>query len=222
MSFRAERLRTSASVQAFDWCASASGSAHVAAKSPEPVNQSAVAAIERDAFLKGYGQGEKAGAEAAAKRCEGMLRRLGETLEELTSLRADMLRRTEKQMVQLALAVARRIVQREVSLDRGVLIGMARCALDRLGERASATVRLHPDDHAASTAGLPPAAANPHVQFLADPLVSRGSCLIESDFGFMDASPEAQFAELARVLLDEDEPATKPVHAGAVHDVISR
>jgi hypothetical protein len=54
-----------------------------------------------------------------------------------------------------------------------------------------------------------------HVRVVADPLVSRGGCLVQSDFGFMDVSPDAQFDELARTLLGESEPAAAPVTVGA-------
>jgi flagellar assembly protein FliH len=121
-----------------------------------------------------------------------------------------MIHRTERQLVQLALAIARRVVQREISLDRALLAGMARVALDRLGEHASATVRLHPDDYAVVTAGAPAADPDAHVRLVADPLVGRGSCLVQSDFGFMDVSPQAQFDELARALLDDAEPVPAP------------
>ena len=87
--------------------------------------------------------------EAAATRAEAMLRRLGQTIEELGELRNEMIHRTERQAVQLVLAIAERIVQREVTLDRTLLLGMARVALDRLGEYGSATIRLNPDDYQA-------------------------------------------------------------------------
>src|SRR4051812_32538046 len=77
---------------------------------PEAVKvavQAQLATLEREAFAKGYEQGERSGAEAAGKRGEAMLRRLAETLNDLTVLRADMIRQTERQIVELALAVAR-------------------------------------------------------------------------------------------------------------------
>ena len=37
------------------------------------------------------------------------------------------------------------------------------------------------------------------------PAVSRGGCLVESPFGFIDAGIDAQFQELARALLDGDD-----------------
>ena len=85
---------------------------------PEPVDQEAhLASLERDAFAKGYAQGERAGLEAGNRRSDAMLRRLGETLEELASLRGTLLHHSERQLVQLSLALARRIVQREIAAD---------------------------------------------------------------------------------------------------------
>jgi flagellar assembly protein FliH len=209
MSSRARREGRGSIVVPFQW----GGSAKNAPATPEPVPpavhdlEQIRVSVEREAFAKGYAQGERAGAEAAAARGEGMLRRLRDTLEELTTLRADMLHRTERQMVQLSLAIARRVVQRELSLDRAVLVGMARAAIDRLGDHASATIRLHPDDYAAVASSLPPSDEQPHVRVEPDPVVSRGGCYVQSDFGFMDVTPAAQFEELARALLDEREPA---------------
>lgn len=228
MLSRAKRLVGTTAVQPFDWGTgtSAAPPARGTVRHVEiphgTVTQSVPAqdAIERDAFLNGYAQGEKAGNEAAAKRNEGLLRRLSETIDELTSLRAEVLRRTETQMVQLALAIARRVVQREISIDRAVLVGMARVALDRLAEHASATVRLHPDDHAA-TVGVSGGVADPFVTIVADPRVKRGSCLVQSDFGFMDLSPEAQFEELARTLLEDSTSVEVPAVLKASHGVVT-
>jgi flagellar assembly protein FliH len=161
------------------------------------------ASVERDAFSKGYAQGERAGAEAAAKRAEAMIRRLTETLGELTSLREQMIHETERQMVQLALAVARRIVHREVSLDQDLLVAMARVALDRLGDSAQVTVRLNPEDFDATSVVRSAQWTGTHVAVVADARVGRGGCRVDSDFGTMDAGVDAQIQEIARALLGE-------------------
>lgn len=209
MSYNARRL-TESVVESFDWQV-------VTARpvvEPEPValerppaavadDEMRLAALERDAFAKGYAEGERAGHEVAATRAEAMLRRLGQTIEELAALRSEMIRRTERQTVQLVLAIAERVVLREVTLDRTLLVGMARAALDRLGEYGSATIRLHPDDFAAIGAARLP--SDGPVQVVADAVVTRGGCLVQSDFGFMDVTPEAQFRELARALLSDND-----------------
>lgn len=213
MSFRARKVDEAnlPAVQPFAWeqtsarpvqVLMASGaSTRPAAASSEQID---TAAIEREAFTKGYAQGERAGMDAAATRADAMLRRLAQTIEELGSLRNEMIHRTERQAIQLVLAIAERIVQREVSLDRTILLGMARVALDRLGEYGTATIRLHPEDYQAI--GAKPSIEDGAVEVVADPAVSRGGCHVQSDFGFMDVSPESQFRELARaLLLDADE-----------------
>jgi flagellar assembly protein FliH len=162
-----------------------------------------LAALERDAFSKGFAQGERAGGEAAAQRGEAMIRRLTETLEELTNLREQMIHQTERQMVQLALAIARRIVHREVSIDQDLLIAMARVALDRLGESAQVTVRLSPQDYETTSAVRSAQWTGTHVTVVPDARVGRGGCRVESEFGAMDAGVDAQIHEIARSLLGE-------------------
>src|SRR5262245_6465412 len=209
MWFKARRVADAQSVEPYVWGKvetfqqPPAGSQASRSPAPDGSEQLRLAALERDAFAKGYAQGERAGNEAAATRGDAMLRRLAQTLEELAALRADMIRRTERQMVQLVLAIAERVVHREVTLDRGLIVGMAPAALDRLGEQASATIRLHPDDFNAVATLLP--TDNSQIRFVADALVNRGGCLVQSDFGFMDVSPESQFRELARVLLGDSE-----------------
>jgi len=213
MSSRARRISGNATVLSYDWAL-----ARETARAPEPPSayqRPPVAApapqvpapspdtVERDAFAKGYAQGEKAGAEAAASRGEATLRRLTQTLEELTELRAQMIHHTEHQMVQLALAVARRIVHREITLDQDLLIAMARVALDRLSDSATVTVRLSPDDHQATVGAAQRSWAGTNVTVVGDARVQRGGCRIESDFGTLDAGVDAQIHELGRALLGE-------------------
>lgn len=208
MSYRARRIGNTATVISFPWDSPgrvpASGDAQGDSDTDAARELTSPAAIERDAFAKGFAQGERAGADVANQRGEAMLRQLTQTLEELTALRTQMIRQTERQMVQLALAVARRVVHREVSLDHDLLIAMARVALDRLGESAQVTVRLHPDDYDATGAAR---VANPigtNVTVMADPRVARGGCRVESDLGTLDAGVDAQIQELARALLGDE------------------
>jgi flagellar assembly protein FliH len=209
MSSRARRLPAGAPVQLFGW----GGTSHDPQSGPAPEQwvqepdcgqaEARLATLEREAFAKGYEQGERAGLEAGGKQVDAMLRRLAQTLDQLGDLRRTMIRETERQMVELALAVARRIVRREVALDQHLTLSMARLALERLGERTSATVRLHPDDLAATAAGRSEWSGS-HVTVVADASVRRGGCRIESDFGSVDASIDAQFREVARALLVEE------------------
>ena len=224
MSFKAKRVDDeSAQVQPFSWEHTSSRPVQAAIAIGAPVRQHAsepvdTAAVEREAFSKGYAQGERAGMDAAATRADAMLRRLAQTIEELGALRSEMIHRTERQAVQLVLAIAERIVQREITLDRTLLLAIARVALDRLGEYGSATIRLHPDDYQAINAK--PSIGDAAVKVVADPSVSRGGCHVESDFGFMDVSPESQFRELARARLADADQTTTDASPDSSHAIV--
>lgn len=172
-----------------------------------------VAVLERDAFAKGYAQGERAGIEAGAQRAEAMLRRLAGTIDELTELRRTIVRQTERQMVELALTVAKRVVLREVTLDSEIVAAMAHVALERLGQDSPATIRLSPDDYAAVMSQRGDGWAGSHVTVVPDAAVARGGCQVESDFGLVDGSIDAQLQELGRAMLGEQEALVAVPHA---------
>jgi flagellar assembly protein FliH len=158
-----------------------------------------LAGLEREAFTKGYAQGERAGLEAGGKRAEAMLRRVAHTIEELGGLRQTLIHETEREMVQLALTLARRVVHREVTLDPELAAALAHVALERLGTNTPATIRLNPEDYtivAQDSARW----GGQTVTVVPDPSISRGGCLVESAFGSVDATIERQFDELSRAL----------------------
>jgi flagellar assembly protein FliH len=217
MSFRAHRISDKSRVESFNW----GGEHESRAAQPQPSPRQATATraaplqapaavdrdeLEREAFNHGYSQGERAGAEAAAARSEAVLRRLAQTIEELGALRSLLIHKTERQVVQLALAMAKRVVHREISLDKELLTAMARVALDRLGAGATATIRLHPDDYSATLASRS-IDVNGMIKVVPDPAVRRGGCLIQSDVGMVDVGVDSQIQELATILFGRDEGA---------------
>jgi flagellar assembly protein FliH len=167
-----------------------------------PEQQAHLAGLEREAFTKGYAQGERAGLEAGGKRAEAMLRRVAQTLEELAGLRQTLIHETERQMVQLSLTLARRVVHREVSLDPELAAALAHVALEKLGTTTPATIRLNPEDYTI-VAQDGERWGGVAVTVVPDPGIARGGCLVESDFGCVDATVERQFDELSRALLGE-------------------
>jgi flagellar assembly protein FliH len=176
---------------------------------PSPAAERLLAA-EREAFAKGYAEGERAGERAAVARTDAVMKRLTATIDEIASLRQGLMHRAERDLVRLAVAMAERIVRREIDLDRELLVVMARVAIDRLGETAVASVHLHPADYQAATNGQPLPAGS--VQVVADPAVPRGGCVVRSSFGTIDAGIDSQVRELSRALLGDDGQEEDPAH----------
>lgn len=230
MSPRAKRIGSDETTERFAWGGDASDGpppavmpfhprTTVALGSPPASAASDPAAVEREAFTKGYAQGERAGNEATAARGDVMLRRLAQTLEELQSLRADLIRRTEREVVELSLAIARKVLQREVSLDPELLLAMARVALDRLADVATASIRLHPEDFNLTVAARGSTTVSSHgVQIVADATVRRGGCVVQSEFGAVDVGISDQIDQLTHALLGDDAPQPAALHAARRDD----
>ena len=161
------------------------------------------AQIEQEIFAKGFAQGQQAGAAAAQQETAALAKKLAASLDDLMRVRNEMIRHTEKQMVQLALAVARRVVHREVSIDANTLVTMMRVALERVSDAARVTVRLNPVDHQSVAAALTAAGTSDQVTMAPDARLPRGACRIESDYGDIEAGVDAQIQEIARALLGE-------------------
>lgn len=163
-----------------------------------------IAALEQDAYTRGFADGERAGKQAATSQAEGMVRRLSSALTDLATLRRELMRRSERDLVRLAIAIGEGIVLREVDADRGLLLAMAQKAIARMGERVTATIRLNPQDYqlliqSGRTLG------GDGVTVTADPAVPPTGCLIETPFGEIDAGIDTQTRELSRALIGSEE-----------------
>lgn len=151
----------------------------------------------REAFEQGRRQGEQ---EARAE-LHPVIERLSASLGDLAALRPELRRRAERDTVQLALLIARRILHRELSVDENALSALARVAFERLTRLESCTVTVHPRFAAAIAAALPAAQA-PRVRIEPDPSCAPGALVFQSADGVIDASVESQFEEIGRGLAD--------------------
>jgi flagellar assembly protein FliH len=214
---RARRLPADCEIQPFQWIGrdEATHQAELAARRyeaehPDAIDEAAlraeIAALEKEAFAKGYAHGEREGNAVAAQRAEVLLTRLSQTIDDLAALRSGMLHKTERDVVRMAVAIAERIVHRTLAIDPELLLAMARVAIDRLGDGIVATIHLHPEDHRAMVAvrAKRPDVVPSAVAIEPDATIARGGCVVRSEFGVIDLGLDAQIAEVSRALLGED------------------
>ncbi len=92
-------------------------------------------------------------------------------------------------VVQAATQLARQIVHSELAARPDLIAGVAEHAIDALMLSARhITLRLHPDDQALVAQGAADMLAARGARLIADAMVERGGCLIESDLGRVDAT----------------------------------
>jgi len=108
---------------------------------------------------------------------------------ELETRRADLLNDRQRDLEALALAVARRMVQREVQTDPTVLRDWIANALALLPHDLTVDVRLHPEELAAIAPlrdSLVPADSDVKLHWIADASVGRAGFVVESPQRLVD------------------------------------
>lgn len=162
--------------------------------------------IEEEAFQKGWQKGFAEGAEEAKKEHAELLSEARKTLEEAALEREKIIRGAEDEIAQLAVAVARKIIFREMFADPSIVGDVVQEAIRKVTDREEITVKVHPadldfvlslqDELTRTIKGIR------KLKILADNSVTPGGCVIESPNGTVDARIESQLAEIEQSLLE--------------------
>jgi flagellar assembly protein FliH len=156
----------------------------------------------REAQAAGVKEGEAAGKAKAAVEMQPVMERLARSIEEIAKFRPRLRREAEQDLIRLAMAIARRIIRRELAIDPEALHGLILGALEKLQGQEICRVRVHPSHVAAVTACLKQIAAASPVEVIPDASREVGTVIFETDHGNLDASVESQLREIERGLGD--------------------
>ncbi|MEJ2099666.1 MAG: FliH/SctL family protein [Desulfobacterales bacterium] len=153
--------------------------------------------IKENAFQKGFAEGQKVGFESGTKKVDPVINSLHQALVQLQNIRREIYQELEKEVVRLALAIAKKIVCHEVKTTRETVLCVAREALSRVENPAKIKIKLNPEDLQFindTKSQLSQMLDNvDHIRFEAADSIQRGGCLIETDRGDIDARIEKQF-----------------------------
>ena len=168
--------------------------------------------IERDAWDKGFADGHAAGLTAARKQEEAGLAELERRTRQLASILdfmakplADLDDQVQRQLAELAGAIARHVVRRELKTNPDQIIGVIRETVSLLPMTArDVRVHLHPEDAKLVRARLTEETSERAWTITEDPIMAQGGCRITSDDSTIDAQLEQRIgAAIAAVLGDE-------------------
>ncbi len=151
---------------------------------------------------QGFEEGQAAGRQSLAGPLEAMQLKLARSIEELTGSRLRYRREAEQDVVALALAVARRILHRELTVSPEALLGLVKAALDKMEAREVHQVRVSRQDSAMVRQFFEQMGLPQRVEVIADAGLMPGGVTIESGRGSLDASVDTQLAEIERGFAD--------------------
>lgn len=146
-------------------------------------------------------EGEAAGRAAAQAEVQPVLQRLAAAIQEVSELPAKLRAQSEGDLVRLAVAIAQRILQRELNVDPEVIAGLVRVGLEKVRMQDMMRVRVSPD-HVATIKECLTRSGGAHVEVIADPAQPRGGVIFETSRGKLDVSIGTQLQEIERGLTD--------------------
>jgi flagellar assembly protein FliH len=166
-------------------------------RSAETAGGGAEAQVQ-EAYQRGLREGEA----AARAALQPVLDRLAHSIDVVAGMRGRARREAEGDLLKLSIAIARRILHRELSVDPDALSGLIKVALEKVQQQEIHRVRVHPDLEAAVRRALENHAAGRSVQVTPDPGRLPGDVVFETQRGSLDASVETQLQEIGRGLAD--------------------
>ena len=155
-----------------------------------------------EAHRRGFTEGETRGRQAASQQLQPVLDRLAKSCEDIARMAPRVRHEAEADLVRLAVAIARRILRRELTVDPEALLGLAKAALARIDARELKRIRAHPEAAAWLKPKLESAGLPGRVEVLPDSSLEPGAVLFETTRGLLDASVETQLGEIERGFTD--------------------
>ncbi|EAT15805.1 hypothetical protein HTZ97_14675 [Desulfuromonas acetoxidans] len=167
----------------------------------------AALAVDVEAIRQeGYDEGKQAGLDEANAQLSKTTKALAEACRQLSGQRQKMLDGSREDMLRIVLAIAERVVLTELSVHREAINRTIQQAIQAAVSAEEFHIKINPADmdvvqghkplFIASLTGLT------NIEFVADPSVTAGGCILESPVGRVDATIEAQMEEIVQTLRD--------------------
>ncbi|MBQ1710542.1 MAG: flagellar assembly protein FliH [Treponema sp.] len=161
---------------------------------------------ESDAYQKGFEQGHEEGYEKGSVEVDRLIERMHKILEAVMQRREEILQDTESQIVELVILMARKVIKILSENQKNVIMANTMAALKKVKTRGTVTLRVNIEDVKLTSAHTDEFIK--HVEniqgltVLEDSSVEKGGCIVETDFGAIDARISSQLSELENKILE--------------------
>lgn len=162
--------------------------------------------ITGDAYKDGFDKGSEDGYSQGKQEAQRLVDRLHTILEKTIDKRQEILDETEQQIVELVLLISRKVVKTISENQRSVVMQNILQALRKVKGRGEVTIRVNLADLDLTTEHtkdfMQAVESVKNITVAEDSSVERGGCIIETDFGAIDARISSQMNELEQKILE--------------------
>lgn len=154
-----------------------------------------LARIEKEAYEKGFEQGQRDGLALEESKIEEIGKQLDAIFTGLLELKPQIYAESEGELLKLAIFIAKKVIGEEVKTNSAIIGNSIRSALKFLTDKRKLRIIIHPEDMEETRRLLPDLAKftkGGHLQLTEDNAITRGGCILETGFGSINATVEDQ------------------------------
>jgi len=155
---------------------------------------------------KGREEGKESGFAEGKAEVERLISRTQVMLERAQDKRGEILAETEQEIIDLVLLISRKVIKVLSENQRNVIISNVIQALRKVKSKGACLIKVNMDDLQLATEHkqefIKLVEGVKDIQILEDTSVDPGGCIIETDFGEIDARISSQLAELESKILE--------------------
>jgi flagellar assembly protein FliH len=165
-----------------------------------------VGQAEKEAYSKGHAAGHEAGYEEGKAEAKRLIERLHVIISKAIDKRNEILAETETQVINLVLLIVKKVIKVISENQKNVVINNVVQALRKLKSRGDVVIRVNLSDleltteHVKDFMGMVEQVKS--ITVLEDSTVDRGGCVIETDFGQIDARISSQLHEIEEKIIE--------------------
>lgn len=162
--------------------------------------------IERDSYSDGFDKGHTEGYEKGVEEVNRLIERMHKMLEAVMMRREEILQDTESQIVELVILMARKVVKILSENQKNVVMANTLAALKKVKTRGNVVLRVNLEDVKLTSSHIDEFIQHVEnvkgITVIEDSAVERGGCIVETDFGAIDARISSQLQELENKILE--------------------
>ena len=162
--------------------------------------------IKNTARENGFAAGHDGGFAKGNEEVERLIERMHKILESVMQRREDILDETEQQIVELVVLMTRKVVKVISDNQKSVINNNVLAALKKVKGRGSVTLRVNLEDLKLATQNIDEFIKRCEnikgITVMEDSTVEKGGCIVETDFGAIDARISSQLTEVENRVME--------------------
>jgi flagellar assembly protein FliH len=162
--------------------------------------------IEKEAYGKGYKEGNETGYHEGQQEVERLVEQLHKVISSAVERRNEIIDETETQLISLVLQISQKVIKVISENQKNVVVNNVIQALRKLKTRNDVIVRVNLDDVDIASERIKDFMRMVEnvksITVVEDSSVDKGGCIIETDFGEIDARIASQLNEIQQKVLE--------------------